>query len=122
MTPGVELDKVTTCIRGGLRAHTASVRLYYWESVHNMAYLGIIIRQAMEAYDEHHALVADIPPLLPDGCEIVLTVRRSWGEYVAHCGEEIEEGRPYGVGSSVQEAFDNLLRVNEMARDPRVPS
>ncbi len=60
MTPGIELDKVTTCIRGGLRAHTASVRLYYWESVHNMAYLGIIIRQAMEAYDEHHALLARV--------------------------------------------------------------
>lgn len=44
---------------------------------------------------------------------IVLTVHRSYGEYIAHNGREMEEGRPYGVGKTPRQALDNLHTLNE---------
>ncbi len=57
MTPGVELDKVTAFLREIMELETIAFNSR-WEIDGAFAELGDFMRLAMEAYDEHHALLA----------------------------------------------------------------
>ncbi len=59
MTPGVELDKVTTALRC-LVTSECSPQEWEWDRYPGSCgrHVGLEVRWAMEAYDEHHALLA----------------------------------------------------------------